>query len=374
MEKVVQKNIELAQTWLTEHVFPIWFEKGFDHNTGCFIESFSSRAEPMYQADRRAMVQARQIYSLVEAVNLNLFGKEKAKGIIKKNISFLKQKYSLPSGAFTHSVNSDLKISNADVDLYTQAFILFGLAKAYEILREEDLKLTAKTLLNYLKKERALKNGGYTEIKGAQTLYQSNPHMHLFEAALAWMAVDHESCWKDLAEELKELCLSSFIDAKSQALAEHYSQPWTAIREEGQFIFEPGHHYEWAWLLLQYEQLTKTPVRTYAESLFLKAEEHGVNKNFVVDEVLSNYQVKKASSRFWPQCERIKAASVLGKTKEADQAFETLFKYFEVPTKGLWQDTLLADGSFQNQPAKASSLYHIINALSEYILKRSKFK
>lgn len=386
MNTVVQKNINLAKEWLSKSVFPIWFEIGFDFHTGCFVECFSSQGEPLWSIDRRAMVQARQIYSLVEAVRLNLFEKKKAKELIQKNIYFIIKSYALPDGAFAHSVDADLKISKSEPDLYTQAFILFGLAKAYEILKDNHLKLVAKKLLDYLNEHRRLKPAGYTEIKEQKILYQSNPHMHLFEAALAWQAVDSDECWKNFSNDLKQLCVSVFIDPQSGALAEHYSEPWQPQTESGYFIFEPGHHYEWSWLLLKYEQLIQKPVGIASESLFLLAEKYGLNQNrkFVVDEVLSNYQIKKSSSRFWPQCERIKAAVALGVlqpknlqlsyAEAADQAFESLFKYFEVPHSGLWQDTLLDSGSFQNQPAKASSLYHIVNAISEYILLRPQFQ
>ncbi|AGH95395.1 AGE family epimerase/isomerase [Pseudobdellovibrio exovorus] len=378
----VQQNIQQAKQWLTQNVFPIWFERGYESSTGCFVESIALTGEPLSNLDRRAMVQARQIYAMTEAVRLNLFARDKATPIIRKNIQMLIQQYRLPSGGYAHSINSALQVSNSDVDLYTQAFVLFGLARAYELLQDEQLVIEAKKLLNYLQESRSTGNGGHTEIKAGKTLYQSNPHMHLFEAALAWVAVSRENCWRQLADDLFDLCTTKFIDAETGFLAEHYLEPWTPQRIDGHFIFEPGHHFEWAWLLSQYQQLTGVPTAQYSQPLYESAEKYGLtpDKKFAVDEVLSNTEVHKKSSRFWPQTERIKAAVDLGLTQSsenqtayaqvADTAFVTLFRYFEGLQAGLWQDTLQEDGKFQNQPAKASSLYHIINALSEYILKR----
>lgn len=371
MTSIADKNILKATEWLTQKVFPIWFERGFEASTGCFIEAISTDGTPLAQLDRRAMVQARQIYAVTEAVKLNLFDREKAVSLIRANIQFLIQKYSLPNGSYAHSINQELKVSNADTDLYSQAFVLFGLARAYELLQDQQLINEAKKLLQYLNEHRSTGNGGFTEIKNGKTLYQSNPHMHLFESALAWVAVSNEPCWRKLADDLFTLCTSKFIDSKSACLAEHYSKPWEPELIEGSFIFEPGHHHEWAWLLKQYERLTGVSTKDFSQSLYSKAEQFGLNADkFVVDEVLSNSKVHKKSSRFWPQTERIKAAVDLGYPEAADEAFKTLFRYFEGVQPGLWQDTLQENGEFQNQPAKASSLYHIINALSEYIQKR----
>jgi mannose-6-phosphate isomerase len=35
-----------------------------------------------------------------------------------------------------------------------------------------------------------------------------------------------------------------------------------------------------------------------------------------------------------------------------------------VPVQGLWRDRLLPDGTFVDEPAPGSSLYHIISAVS----------
>ena len=48
-----------------------------------------------------------------------------------------------------------------------------------------------------------------------QIVYRSNPHMHLFEAALAWMAVDRDPEWRSLADELCVLATTKFIDEET---------------------------------------------------------------------------------------------------------------------------------------------------------------
>ena len=54
----------------------------------------------------------------------------------------------------------------------------------------------------------------------------------------------------------------------------------------------------------------------------------------------------------------------------ADEAMDVLWSYLNQPARGLWSDTRSETGTFDQLPVKASSLYHIINALSEYEAKR----
>jgi mannose-6-phosphate isomerase len=50
-----------------------------------------------------------------------------------------------------------------------------------------------------------------------------------------------------------------------------------------------------------------------------------------------------------------------------------LLKYLQTPLHGLWYDTMDVDAKFIDQPAPASSFYHIVGAIAELerTLKRS---
>ena len=73
--------------------------------------------------------------------------------------------------------------------------------------------------------------------------------MHLLEGALAWMAIDDDPGWRRMADDLAQLCLEKFIDPATGALREFFATDWSpAPGIDGQTV-EPGHHYEWAFLL-----------------------------------------------------------------------------------------------------------------------------
>lgn len=363
-------NKEIANQsliWLREKVFPLWSTLGFDFERKLFVEDLSYEGQPQISSFR-ALVQARQIYSFAEGVRLQLLDSDLAKKLLKLSAHTLIEKYTLPNGAVVNSIN-DKGHLNKDIDLYSQAFILFGYAQAYEMSGDVAFKKAALENVNYLYSERVNAAGGFTEIKNNKLLFQSNPHMHLFESAIAWMKIDSDPIWEMLAKELSELCLSRFINSDTGILAEHFDQNWQPIRENGRFVFEPGHHYEWSWLFVQYQKINNKFRNSISEKLFNIAESQGLSasRDLVFDEIWSDGEPKKLSSRFWPQCERIKAAVVLGKISAADQAMQCLIRHYLLLEKGLWKDTRLEDGSFTVQMVKASSLYHIINAISEYV-------
>lgn len=351
--------------WFETAVFPLWIKMGVN-SIGGFAEALTMTGQPVLQP-RRAMVQCRQIYSFRLALDYSFCSRSEAISAIEFGLDFLIKNYSLPSGGFIHSVHESGEQANTKADLYTQAFVLFGLAHAYELFpaRRFAIKNNAKSLIFFLRHERRLQSGGYSEFGDIGTLYQSNPHMHLLEAAISWIKIDSDPEWRDLADELVKLCLEKFIQPNG-LLCEHFELNWNPKLHNGKFIFEPGHHFEWAWLLGQYWSVTGTDLSRYQVNLLNTAESF-VKDNFVIDEVWSDLTIKSSTSRFWTQCERIKATSQADMVNEACEGVESLFTYFKTPLGGLWNDTRTQDGGFSDQPAKASSLYHIIGAYSEFL-------
>lgn len=384
MTNDVQKNIEFSKKWLSNYVYPLWGDKGVDKLHGGFVESLSFQGEPL-PLPRRAMVQCRQIYSFATGARLGSCPPPWAEHHVILGTKYLVDKFSLPHGGFRYSIEVDGRPKNDNPDLYTQAFALFGLAQEFAVTRDPKTKHRALELLDYLQRERSVPGGGYTELdESGNKSYKSNPHMHLFEGAIAWMQVDrNEARWQNLGAELIELCTQKFIDRETGVIGEYFDSSWKHLKENGRFIFEPGHQYEWAWLMSLYQELTAKDLQDTRHRLFHLAEKYGTSpqRKVAYDEVWSDWSPKKTSSRFWPQCERIKAACRLGAeviadqaayATAADEALETLFKFFATPIQGMWFDQLSEMDTFSGDSSKSSSLYHIVNALEEYIVYRPK--
>jgi mannose/cellobiose epimerase-like protein (N-acyl-D-glucosamine 2-epimerase family) len=196
--------------------------------------------------------------------------------------------------------------------------------------------------------------------------------MHLFEASLAWLAVDDGVVWHELADHIGALALSRFIDSASGALREHFDAHWAPVHGIDGRIVEPGHQYEWAWLLLRWASPKRKDVKNAALRLIEIAEEHGVRHGVAINALLDDFSLHDGMARLWPQTERIKAAALAARLTKDDcywsiaaQAANGLLRYLNTDVRGLWYDRLNPDGSFVREPAPASSFYHIVAAVAE---------
>ena len=96
---------------------------------------------------------------------------------------------------------------------------------------------------------------GFVETFAQAEPLSSNSHMHLLEASLVWLELDEDPRWRTLAEEIIELAMTRLIDARTGALPEFFTADW---RPQPDWVIEPGHQFEWAWLLLRLTPFTVT--------------------------------------------------------------------------------------------------------------------
>jgi mannose-6-phosphate isomerase len=142
---------------------------------------------------------------------------------------------------------------------------------------------------------------------------------------------------------------------------------------------EPGHQFEWAWLLARWARLRgRDDALAAARRLFEIGAGPGVDRRrgVAMDQLLDDFSIHQPMARLWPQTERIKAAVILAQStddadrkaaylKEAVEGIEGLRTYLDVPVRGLWRDKMKPDGTFVEEAAPASSFYHITCAISE---------
>lgn len=356
--------------WLMNAALPLWWENGADRERGGFHELLGQGGLPVL-APRRARVQGRQSYVYAVAGFLGWSGPW-TEGALH-GLNYLNAYYKRPSGLFCTQVSPDGKITNEAEMLYDQAFALMAGAWIARMLPgRTDIKSFALDLLERIK-TRHHPAGGFKET--GETPFLSNPHMHLFEAALAWHETGDAPAWPQLAGEIARLCLDRFINADTLSLREYFDEHWSIVPGDKGRSVEPGHQFEWAWLLERWSRIGGgEQAHRMARRLF-EAGTYGVDKarNVAMDEMSDDFTVRRSTARLWVQTERLKAALILAETPsendrlyyrgEALSAAEGLWKYLETPLRGLWRDKMMADGSFVEEPAPASSFYHIICAI-----------
>ena len=62
--------------------------------------------------------------------------------------------------------------------------------------------------------------------------FQANAHMHLLEAALAWLETDGGAEWQALAAEIVDLALTRFIDRDTGFVREFFDCHWAPAEGE----------------------------------------------------------------------------------------------------------------------------------------------
>lgn len=343
--------------WLRTAALPIWATVGVDQANGAFREALTRAGVP---ADpyRRTRVQARQTFVFASAAADGLPGPWLSAA--QRGMAFLRAHALRPDGLFWARVDHSGGATDT-AGLYDHAFILLalaGLARA----GQTDVEDEAMALLGHLQGFRH--RTGFRET-GTQP-YQSNAQMHLLEAALAWESVGQAPVWSALCDEIVDLALTRLIDDRDGALHEFFDADWQPLQGEMSGI-EPGHQFEWAWLLAKWGRARNSTRSAAAARQLFAVGRLGFDdsRSVVVNALRMDMSIRDSAARLWPQCEYLKAALILDESDAALGAANGLFAYSDMRAGGVWRERMRADGSFIDEPARATSLYHLYLAIDE---------
>lgn len=376
---LIHEDITRLKAWLFDDALPLWLANGIDRPGGGFTERLDQSGHPLSEP-RRSRVQPRQIYCFAEAGHLGWTGAWQ--GAVQDGLENFFRRFCNESGTVISLGAPDGSVLDASFNPYNQAFALLAYAHVGIVMpdRYDEMRERAGALLNYMKSNYAHPTFGFEESRPRSLPLRSNPHMHLFEAFLAWESIDEEGPWSSVADEIAQLCLERFIDSDTGALREFFDENWAPMPDETGRLVEPGHQFEWAWLLMRWSLSRQSgEAHQKARRLF------DINCEFAIDEkrgvavmgLLDDFSVHDPVARLWPQTEWIKAAIILA--EHADPAEQTKYqaqihkaivaleKFLDVPLKGLWHDKLMVEGTFVEEPAPASTFYHIVCAISELV-------
>lgn len=352
----------MFEDWLFTSALPLWWQTGADQREGGYHELIAEDGTPAGQF-RRARVQGRQSYVFAQAGAMGWTGPWR--DAAAHGIAYLNARYAQPSGFYCTLVANDGAILDPATMLYDQAFALMAMATMVKMMPErDDLKAASHALFDRIIASRKHPAGGFVE-HGDKFI--SNPHMHLLEALLAWCEVEPDDVWGGWADHVAEFACRKFIDPTHGFLREHFDATWAPAPGADGRVVEPGHQFEWAWLLMRWGKIRHHPeIRTVARRLF----DHGCRgvdpkRDAAVHALNDAFEVTVPTARLWAQTERIKAALALADGEEAliSEALRgaaTLWRYLDTPVRGLWWDRFERDGTFVKEPAPASTFYHII--------------
>ena len=188
MSEALAAEAERLRLWLLNEAFPLWWEVGADHSGGGWYERIDFDGSPVV-LPRRSRVAARQVFCYCEAGRLGWQGPWRQAAT--HALSSLREHFIRSDGTVIAALSQAGPPADESFDLYNQAFALLAYAYAHETIDPGGgWKARAVALIGTLERDFGHPLGGFFEDRSGVQPLRSNPHMHLLEAALAWLRVD----------------------------------------------------------------------------------------------------------------------------------------------------------------------------------------
>lgn len=367
--------ISKVESWIFDSALPYWATKGFDYDHGGVHEALDYQGNPVDLGQKRLRVLARQIYCYAEAHMMGWNGD--SAGIINHCVDTLINTGWHKDGGFIHLYNLDGTVQDDKRDAYDQCFVLLAFASLWKASKNPLAKKWGEKTLRFMEEEFGdPENGGFYETPEKSGTRRANPHMHFFEAMIAWYEATGDQQYLDRAGKIVDLFKDKFFDKENWRLHELFDENWQPYDNDVNKV-EPGHHYEWVWLLLKYAKLSgDNSVKEYARKLYATALSFGHYPKTDGVALHMHYDGSDLSetARMWCQTEGLKAAlamkehgmSVDGNlaTRMLDQIYN---RYLNTPQVGGWYDAADSQGRIVSTDMPSSTFYHIIVAFAEYL-------
>ncbi len=362
-----------GREWAVRKALPLWSGAGFEPAESLFRERLDFSGAPVAAA-RRLTTQARQIYVLAHAALLGWRPEGRQQALDAAHAAIAK--YFMPDGrpGWVFSIGADGARSDARRELYAHAFALFGLAWAWRLAPDARFLEARDATLALLDGPFQGPGGGYLSYlgdSGAERL--QNPHMHLLEAMLAWHDATGDAQFLDRANAIGALFMGTFFQRDTGALPEYFGPAWSRLDAARGRLVEPGHHFEWAWLLHRLQQASGLATQAVARPLYDHACRFGRDaEGLIVDCLRDDGVVVTASRRTWPHTEAIKAHAAAheqgdaGAEAQAAEVWDVMFAQFlSGAAPGGWRDHLDPAGAPLHAYMPATTLYHVFCAIAE---------
>ncbi len=364
-----------VRRWLFEEALPFWAEHGPDHAYGGFVEQLGLDGRDAAADFKRTRVVCRQIYVFSHA---ELLGRKGSVALARHGFEYLVSRAWLgPQRGWARLLDREGRVKDPTPDLYDIAFVLFALGWFYRVSGDPEVLGWSMRTLDFLDAEMRHPNGlGFLSEKPEAGPRKQNPHMHLLEATLINLNATGDARFRVLADEIVELFCRHFYDPATQTLGEYFNDDWSRASGDLGRTVEPGHQFEWAWILADYQRATGRDMSGFARGLVAFAEEHGVDARTGVtfNSVRDDGAALDRGSRTWPNTERIQAAVAMFELDGRDprpvfeQSGRLLFeRYLAHVPRGTWIDHFDANGTPLTDRIPASTLYHVVIAFAELL-------
>ena len=368
-------NRDAIHRWMFQSALPWWAAHGLDRTHGGYVEQMTMSGHDAAAAFKRTRVTARQIYVFSHGYTL---GFEHGVELARHGVEFLVSKtWNGPDKGFARRLTREGGALDPTPDLYDLAFVLFAFSWFHRATKDRNARDWMHRTLDFIEAHMRAPGGeGFIHQLPAEGWRQQNPHMHLTEACLAAFEATGEARFSNVAKELIGLFQTRFFDLKSQTLAEYFTDDLSrAPGDEGRIV-EPGHQFEWTWILNQGRKLLGIDAAREIRALAVFAERHGVEEAncAAYNQIRDDGSAIDKGSRTWPNTERLKSAIALYELDGIDPSNVVrssgellLDRYLAHSPRGTWIDAFDADGKPVVDTIPASTLYHVFLAFAEVL-------
>ncbi|WP_017901642.1 AGE family epimerase/isomerase [Pseudomonas asplenii] len=349
-------------------IVPLWQGPGWNAELALPYEALDAEHRPLPPQRYRAMACARQLYlfsSLIGDIAFPDAG-TRAAALFR---SLQRHFHDAEHGGWFYSIDPRGTPLDSRKDLYTHAFILFACAHYWARTREPLVESVLDAALEVLAVRFATGDGLYEadlardwSSLGSGPL--QNPLMHLTEAFLATLAAREDARVQTDLLALVAALQKRFVDRQHGVILE---KPLGTVDN----WFEPGHQFEWMFLLESSPLLRGSALHQSLERGFEYAERTGVDSNSgAVSAMLAiNGTVRDATQRIWAQAEYLRALTLRvdnsARLQRQLQALHTHFMH-----KGGWNECLDAKGVVSRADMPSTTPYHLatcLHGLADYL-------
>jgi mannose-6-phosphate isomerase len=378
MASGIHSIVKSLQNRLLLRWCPKWYG-AFSDPDGGFYERLGKGFKPVLTGQRRLVTQCRQLAVYSHAAR----GMTKASyRDLEKQFDFILGHYRDDATRLWHfALEDNAAVADRTCDLYALSFVIFSFSHYYLATGEERAMTAARGVLTLIDtKFRYEDYAGFAEALDARgeilpKMRRQNPHMHLLEACLFAYETWKDEAYMTMADEIIGLFQKYFYDEKRHVVIEFFSDNLFPHFEKGHYI-EPGHAFEWVWLLKKHAGIKGDPAMHDAVALRLleNANAHGWDEKYggIYDTLLPDGSVVADTKRIWPFCEALKANALMLSVAPDRQAIKdrvadmvNIFEDKYMQKRGFWTEWLSRNLSPATDYMPGTTPYHVYFGITE---------
>ncbi|NWC91271.1 MULTISPECIES: AGE family epimerase/isomerase [unclassified Pseudomonas] len=364
----LKPQLTAVLTHFHDLIVPLWQGPGWNADLALPYEALDADHRPLPPQRYRAMACARQLYLFASLIGEPgaAFAEERAAALFR---SLQRHFHDAEHGGWFYSIDAHGKPLDKRKDLYTHAFIIFACAHYWAKVRESLVESVLDAALEVVAERFATGDGLYEAVlernwSSLKSGPLQNPLMHLAEGFLATLAVREDAVTQDALLDLANAMQKRFIDRQHGVMME---KPLGAVDN----WFEPGHQFEWFFLLESSDLLRGTPLHTSLNKAFTYAEQKGVdNLTGAVSGMLAlDGSVRDGTQRIWAQAEYLRALTLRPGSEAVLQRQWLALQQRFLHGKG-WNECLDAKGQVSRRDMPSTTPYHLATCyrgLVEYL-------